>query len=592
MSSEQYDLVILGGGLAGLSAGNRARQLGLSVAIAEQGDGMQYPCNSRFSGGILHLAFRNVKDDPQVILAAMRESNGGYGDEAVLSKLAHSSSAAVDWLEVEGTRFIRMSDVSWQQWMFAPPRPITPGLDWNGRGPDVTLRRLYDNYRGRGGQVIHRATGVELVVEDGACRGLVVEIDGQRQVLRSRAVLIADGGFQSNLELLRNITPAPSKLLQRGAANARGAGLQMAQALGAEVSDLSTFYGHLLAQDALSNPKLWPYPQLDELATAGIVVTSSGERFTDEGLGGVNIANRIAHRDDPLDCFVVFDSRIWETAGRNARIPANPHLVAAGARFMEGATVEELALAMGVPADRFRARVDAYNAALAGIVGGASGPNDSNGVSHASDALESLSPPRSRHKHAPMPIASAPFYALPIVVGITHTTGGLRIDERARVRRKGGGVVDGLYAAGSALGGIEGGPNAGYVGGLMKALVFGLLAAEDVAKERVESTQTTAASIAPSAAPTAAASTAAPSIAASMAQPGKPRYAAVAWLVKYGHRLALGLAAAPLLGAIALFASGHWIWAIVAVLAAPVVYVLTKSYAELVTLMSDMLIPK
>jgi fumarate reductase flavoprotein subunit len=52
------------------------------------------------------------------------------------------------------------------------------------------------------------------------------------------------------------------------------------------------------------------------------------------------------------------------------------------------------------------------------------------------------------------------------------------------VRRKGGGTIPGLYAAGSACGGIEGGPHAGYVGGLMKALVFGLLAAEDVAAEK------------------------------------------------------------------------------------------------------------
>ena len=61
---------------------------------------------------------------------------------------------------------------------------------------------------------------------------------------------------------------------------------------------------------------------------------------------------------------------------------------------------------------------------------------------------------------------------------MTSTLGGIAIDAHGRVLRKGGGAVPGLYAAGSTAGGIEGGPEVGYLGGLIKALVFGLLAAE------------------------------------------------------------------------------------------------------------------
>jgi fumarate reductase flavoprotein subunit len=82
-----------------------------------------------------------------------------------------------------------------------------------------------------------------------------------------------------------------------------------------------------------------------------------------------------------------------------------------------------------------------------------------------------------------MPIEQGPFYALPACVGVTYTCGGIAIDEEGRVRSKEGGIVEGLYAAGSATGGLEGGPNAGYVGGLMKALVFGLRAAEHIANQ-------------------------------------------------------------------------------------------------------------
>jgi fumarate reductase flavoprotein subunit len=81
-----------------------------------------------------------------------------------------------------------------------------------------------------------------------------------------------------------------------------------------------------------------------------------------------------------------------------------------------------------------------------------------------------------------MPIASAPFHAIPVIAGITYTMGGILIDGEARVLRTDGLVIEGLYAAGSTTGGLEGGPPVGYLGGLAKAGVQGLIAAESIAR--------------------------------------------------------------------------------------------------------------
>jgi fumarate reductase flavoprotein subunit len=62
-----------------------------------------------------------------------------------------------------------------------------------------------------------------------------------------------------------------------------------------------------------------------------------------------------------------------------------------------------------------------------------------------------------------------------VTTGVTHTLGGLRIDERARVVRDDGSPIEGLYAAGVDVGGIASG---GYASGLAQALVLGLVAAE------------------------------------------------------------------------------------------------------------------
>ena len=73
---------------------------------------------------------------------------------------------------------------------------------------------------------------------------------------------------------------------------------------------------------------------------------------------------------------------------------------------------------------------------------------------------------------------------MPIVAGITYTMGGIRIDPHSRVLDTEGRPIAGCYAAGSCTGGLEGGPRAGYTGGLMKAGITGLRAGEHAARQR------------------------------------------------------------------------------------------------------------
>ena len=92
-------------------------------------------------------------------------------------------------------------------------------------------------------------------------------------------------------------------------------------------------------------------------------------------------------------------------------------------------------------------------------------------------------PPRSTHKLDAYPIEKAPFYAFPAVAGITYTMGGISIDANGRVLTPDGDPIAGLYAAGCATGGLEGGEKKGYVGGLVKSSVTGLRAAEAILAE-------------------------------------------------------------------------------------------------------------
>ena len=90
-------------------------------------------------------------------------------------------------------------------------------------------------------------------------------------------------------------------------------------------------------------------------------------------------------------------------------------------------------------------------------------------------------PPEARRAARDLPFAPPPgtVAAVRVIASITHTIGGLRVDERARVLGEDGTPLDGLWAAGVDAGGIATG---GYASGLAQALVLGLAAAEDAAR--------------------------------------------------------------------------------------------------------------
>jgi len=464
MDNDSFDLVIVGGGLAGMVAGTRAAERGLRVAVLEKGTDQRYPCNSRWSGGIIHVASTDPKEPEAVLRAAIERNTRGFTDPALADVLVRDTTRVIDWLRAQGGRFIRAGVVAWQNWMMAPPRPLVAGLDWQGRGPDVMLRLLADRLRGFGGTLLLDTRGRGLIMDAGRCVGVEAEQSGVARRFAARSVVLADGGFQGNLAMLhQHIMPVPEQVKQRGAATGAGDGLRMAREAGAATTALDCFYGHVLCRDAMVNDRLWPYPELDAIASAGIVVNDAGARIVDEGMGGIHIANMIARSAAPLTATVVFDTQIWEGPGRSHRIPANPELVRAGATIHRAETLAGLARIAGIDADGLTRTVAAYNAAC------------------ASGGLGLLAPPRSSDRFQPMPITTAPFVAIAACAGITNTMGGIRIDGDARVLREDGSAIPGLYAAGATTGGIEGGPFIGYVGGLSKAAVFGFRAAEHAA---------------------------------------------------------------------------------------------------------------
>jgi fumarate reductase flavoprotein subunit len=449
-----------------MTAALRAAELGLRVAVLEQEAEPHYPCNSRYSGGILHVSYQDPKLSPAELERAVAAAVGEAADPVLVAAVATDAGRAVDWLCEHGARFIR-GPIPWQRWVLAPPRPLTPGPSWSGRGSDLLLRALGQRLEHAGGRIFLGTRASDLRLVGQSCVGVVAS-SGEQSVEFGGAVVIADGGFQADADMFRrHIGPRPDRVVQRGAGNSRGDGLRLARRAGAALTAMDRFYGHVLSANALTSVRLSPYPTLDAVATVGVVVDRTGNRCLDEGLGGIFIANHLATLADPASATIIIDTKIWNEVGQGVPYLPNTYLEQAGGTVYRADTLDALALRAGLPGDALRRTVAAHNAAL------------------ERRDFGRLSLPRSIKTAPPRPIAVPPFLAVPICPGITNTMGGIAIDSNARVRRPDGGVIAGLYAAGAAIGGLEGGAEVGYVGGLIKAVVFGLRAGEHAARNRM-----------------------------------------------------------------------------------------------------------
>lgn len=456
-------VAVVGGGIAGLVFAVRTAESGCSVVVLEQGEDASYLCNTRYTGGAFHICFHDIDEPPAALAAAIRQTTRGFAADALTDAVAADARHAVRWLNRRGVRLMKAGPDGWQQHVLAPPNIMKAGLNWPGRGGDVLLRLLRQQLEAAGGRIVLGARASGLLMNGARCAGVEYIRAGRPECLDADVVMLADGGFQANMDMLRRyVSPAPERLKQRGAGVSRGDAITLAAEAGAALAGMENIYGHLLCLDAEHNHRLWPYPIMDSVAGAGIVVDRDGRRVMDEGLGGVYMTNCLARLPDPQGTTVIFDHAIWQGAATEFIMPANPYLGLSGGTVESAGTLRDLAARTGLDPQGLEQTVADYNQALER---GASGE---------------LTPPRSADKA--QPLRQAPFHAVRLLPGITFTMGGIAIDANGRVLRENGTVISGLYASGCCTGGLEGGVHSGYVGGLTKSATISWRAAAFVAQ--------------------------------------------------------------------------------------------------------------
>lgn len=460
---ERYscDVVVVGGGIAGLAAAVAASQAGAEVILVEKAPREHRGGNTRFADAQMRFPHEADEFGPRDYTAdamysdLMRISQGRANPELIRT-LCDNARATAEWLTELG--------LEWEAGY-----PHTAGYRRSpAAGGAGLIDLLFRRLEGLGGLVSYHtgATGL-LVDERRNIRG--VRCAGPEGVIDIEArggVVLACGGFQANVEMrVAYLGRFAESLVLRGSRYNTGEGLMMAIAAGAQPAGQWGDY-HSAVLDARS-------PRIECGVTAlynyqmGIFVDKDGRRFLDEG------------EDFRDHTYVKFSKQIVEQAGGEAWCLFDQQAYQreefarawrpVGPPF-EAGSLEELANLIDVPAENLLETVGNFNAAVQ--------PGEYDLDRLDGKSTRGISPPKSNWA---LPLEAPPYIAIPVTGGITFTFGGLKCDPDARVIDTAERVMAGLYVAGEPMGEIfyYNYPGASSV---IRGAVFGRIAGTDAAK--------------------------------------------------------------------------------------------------------------
>lgn len=124
--------------------------------MLEQAEDARYLCSSRYATGVINVMGLPILADPAALYDAIIAGSGNTARPDLAKAVADNGKRAIGWLTEQGTRFIQrglQQDMPGQQ-VLAPPRRLQAGLDWEGRGADLLMRRLSEQIVTRGGAIL------------------------------------------------------------------------------------------------------------------------------------------------------------------------------------------------------------------------------------------------------------------------------------------------------------------------------------------------------------------------------------------------------------------------------------------------------
>lgn len=423
------DLVIIGGGPAGLAAAISAREAGLkNIILIEK----------------LDILSGNGKYDMNFYDLINSEAQKANGINDSVEALIADNSNPLDTPEriraqAEGSFIL-------DKWL----RSFGVNLNYNyGKRGHMAEADAYAGAHIQDGMekkvkelgidVRTGTKGLNLIMKDGKVVGVKVQNKNNFYDINAKAVILATGGFSANKELLKKYVPGSEVF-------------QTSNQLGATGDFIPVFEKNNIKTANLEVLNIFPFiiRQTRDLTGGGdgfILVNKEGKRFTSESITYAtrfSTAQKILAQPDSA-AFYIYDQKLYDSSYRLQKHTAQ-------GLHTKANTLDELADKLGIDKDNLKATVKEFNMAVRG---------------------EIKDPFREKPTKKEF-MSEGPYYGVQVESAVHMTRGGVVADEKTQVYYENGNVVKGLYAAGEVANSNSGAYSA--------AVIFGRIAGEEATK--------------------------------------------------------------------------------------------------------------
>ncbi|HIY92158.1 flavocytochrome c [Companilactobacillus sp. HBUAS56275] len=442
---DNYDVIIIGSGGAGLTSAIQAYELGLSPVILEKMDKLGGNTTRASSGMNAAETFvqldHKIVDSYQDFYDETFVGGGKQNNPELLKFFTEHGALAIDWLAQHG---IELDDLTITGGMKTMRTHRPSSLAPIGGYLVTELLKLVDKYQ------IPVFDGIkvnELLMKDGQVIGVKASTD-QKVEIHAKAVILATGGFGAGKDLLKKYRADLTSLKTTNQPGATGDGIKLAQKVGAKLVDMDQVQVHPTVQQDT------PHAFLIGEAVRGegaILVNKQGQRFVNELDTRKNVTQAI---DDlgGTGAYLIFDTSIRQ---RVKAIEFYDHV----GLVENGKDLTELAEKTNLNPQNLQETVEKWNQA----------------VESKRDSEFKRSTGMERK------ISQGPFFAIHIAPAVHYTMGGVAINHNTQVLNTDNQVIKGLFAAGEVVGGLHGNNRIGG-NSIAETVIFGRQAGQQVFK--------------------------------------------------------------------------------------------------------------
>lgn len=417
---EEYDVIIVGAGGAGMAAAIEAKDAGMNPVIFEKmpfagGNTLKSSAGMNASETKFQKE-QGIEDSNDLFYEETLKGGNNTNDQELLRYFVDHSASAIDWLDGMD---IRLNNLTVTGGM-SEKRTHRPE-DGSAVG-EYLVAGLFRNVQEKEIPLFVDADVKEIHEKDGQINGVKVVFQGKdKKNISSKAVVVTTGGFGANMDMVTENKPELKGYVSTNQEGSTGDGIKMIEKLGGATVDLDQIQIHPTVQQEKA------FLITEAVRGEGaILVAQDGKRFFNELETRDKVSKAIIGLEDKY-AYLVFD------AGVRSRVKAIDFYDKQG--FVKaGDSIEVLAKEIEVPVEQLKITLEQWNESVKNKADQAFG----------------------RTTGMDEELTKGPFYAIKIAPGIHHTMGGVKINDKTEVLKKNGSAIKGLYAAGEVTGGLHG----------------------------------------------------------------------------------------------------------------------------------------